>query len=368
MSYSQPRMRHSVGVLSKIDWWLMLVTLVLVVGGLVFLYEASVVTAVEVFQNHLHYVALQTTWIGVGIFLSSILLLMPFAWIRPLVSWFFVVCLGLLVVVLIPGIGREAGGARSWLNLGFTLQPAELVKLSLALYLAALFEHDVRLIRLLVPLGLVSVLIMLQPDLGSLMVIGGVCVGMYLVAGAKWSSLFGFMAAAAAVVAGLIVTAPYRLARLTTLFDISLDPQGSSYHIRQILMALGSGGWFGQGIGQSLQRFNYLPEVMTDSIFAIIGEELGFVGAVVVMLLYIVLGLRGLAIARAARTKYFQLVATGATLIILVQAAANIGAMVALIPLTGIPLPFISYGGSSMVVSLLTIALLQKIHAATTSR
>lgn len=280
-----------------------------------------------------------------------------------------------LLFVFVPGIGYKVYGAMRWIAIGpITFQPSELAKLSLILYLSTWLvgkgEKSIKdfyegFVPFLGILGLVAVLIIKQPDMGTLGVLVAIAVSIYFVAGARLDHLFGLLLAGLGFLAVLIKIEPYRFDRITAFFDRGADPQGIGYQINQALIAIGSGGFFGLGLGHSRQKFNYLPETVGDSIFAIIGEELGFVGAVFLVFLFAIIAYRGFRIAKKAPDDFGRLVAIGITVWIITQALINISANLALIPLTGIPLPFISYGGTSLMVLLFSVGILMNISRQT---
>src|SRR5512142_108484 len=214
---------------------------------------------------------------------------------RPLAPHLLIACIVLLLLVFLPGLAADWGTSKSWIRIaGYSFQPVEMVKLLFLLYLAALLEgrgeeglRDVRtgLVPFLTALGVIAVLLMLQPDLGSLLVIAAIAFAAYFVAGAPWLHLSGILVAGAGAIAVLIKSAPYRAARLMTFLHPELDPQGVGYHINQAFLAIGSGGWFGLGLGHSRQKYLYLPEVAGDSVFAVIAEELGFIFMLAVLVL-----------------------------------------------------------------------------------
>lgn len=266
----------------------------------------------------------------------------------------------LLVLVFVPGIGATWGTSRSWIRLGsYSLQPVEIVKLAFLFYLAAWFERRSRaevadvgagLMPFLASLGIVGVLLMLQPDLGSLLVIAGIAFAVYFLAGAPLAHIAGLGVAGAALVALAITSAPYRAARFMTFLHPELDPHGVGYHVNQAFLAIGSGGVGGLGLGHSRQKFLYLPEVVGDSIFAVAAEELGFVVTFAVLALLAAFMLRGLSIARRAPDRFGKYVGVGIVAWLFVQTAFNIGSMLGVLPLTGLPLPFVSYGGTALMV------------------
>lgn len=277
--------------------------------------------------------------------------------------------IGLLALVFVPGVGAEWGTTRSWIGVaGYSLQPVEIAKLALVFYLAAWFErrvsggrYEAGLLPFLGILGLVALLIMKQPDLGSLTVIAAMAIAMYFAAGAPFAHIAGIGLTGAALLGLLIKAAPYRAARFMTFLHPELDPRGVGYHINQALLAVGSGGLFGLGLGHSRQKYLYLPEVANDSIFAVMAEELGFVFTLAVLGLLIAFILRGMAIARRAPDAFGRLAGAGIVSWIFFQMLFNIGSMVGLMPLTGLPLPFVSYGGTALTVSLAAVGVLANI-------
>ena len=281
----------------------------------------------------------------------------------------------LLVLVLIPGVGVEAGGARRWIGFGnFTLQASEFAKFALVIYLAYWFERKGReitdLYKTFLPfVGLLLAMFFLviqEPDLGTASVTAAIAGTMYLVAGASWGQLGTLLGGGVAGVFLLIKVAPYRLRRLLTFLNPGADPLGAGYHINQALLAIGSGGIFGLGYGHSRQKYSFLPEPSSDSIFAIIGEELGLIGAVfLVVIPFAIIVWRGLLVARKAPDMFGRMMALGLTCWIGYQAIINIGAIVGLFPLTGVPLPFISLGGSSLVIMLAASGVLLNISKQT---
>ncbi len=275
---------------------------------------------------------------------------------------FFLFSVITLIVVLIPGVSSKILGARRWMILGpISFQPSELVKLSLACYLAKIATKDKKIFTYLFPIGVVALLVMLQPDLGTAIIISTIGLTQAYIAGVNIFYLFGAVVIAALFSLVFIVTSDYRKARLLTFLSQTQDPLGKGYHIRQILFALGAGGIFGVGLGKSRQKYLFLPEAATDSIFAVIAEEVGFVGALLIILLFIAYIYIGLRIMKNAPDKFSQILSAGIIVWIGGQALLNMGSMVALSPLTGIPLPFFSYGGSSLTTVLSATGILLNI-------
>ncbi len=348
----------------KPDRWLLLSVIMLTLFGVLMVYDSSVAIAIRDFGNQYYYAVEQSKWLGIGLVALFICSLIDYhIWYKLAVPFLFVTIL-FLIVVFIPGIGVHALGARRWINFGFfILQPAELAKLVLVMYLSAWFSvrEKGRLLAFLVLLSTVVGLVIIEPDLGTSIIIVTISIILYFAAGAPIKHFLFLMPVLIAGVLVLAVISPYRMARLTTFLHPERDPQGSSYHIRQALLAVGSGGWFGVGVGQSRQKYEYLPEANTDSIFAIIGEEIGFVGALGVILMFVFISWRGFRIAKRAPDAFGKLLAIGVTSWISMQAVINLSAMVALMPLTGIPLPFISYGGSSLIIIMVAVGIVLNI-------
>lgn len=286
---------------------------------------------------------------------------------------FFAVSLLLLVLVFVPGIGSTFGsGSTSWISVAglFSFQPAEIVKLFLILSLAGWFSYRGRemnkdfwngLVPFAVMLGLVSLLIILQPDLGTLAVVVATSFVIYFIAGAKIGHILGLMLAGLGAFGILIAQTPYRAARLMTFLHPEIDPQGIGYHINQAFLAIGSGGWIGLGFGQSRQKFAYLPEVTGDSIFAVIAEELGFIVTASLIIIFLTIAWRGFRLATQTEDDYAKYVIIGIISWFIFQAFFNIAAMIGLMPLTGIPLPFISYGGTALAATMAAAGILINI-------
>jgi cell division protein FtsW len=339
--------------INKPDYWLILTIVPLSLFGLLMVYNASVAMAIRDFGNQYYYLQEQTKWLVLGLIIAIIFSFIDYRFWKKIAFPIMIVTILLLCIVLIPGVGIQALGAKRWINLGFfVLQPAEFAKLSLVIYLSAWFSGKTseRLFPFLLLLGVLVGLIMLEPDLGTTMIITLTSLALFFYSGAALKLFLLIIPIIAVVATSLALFSPYRLKRLLTFFNPELDPLGASYHIRQAIIAIGSGGLFGLGLGQSRQKYEYLPEANTDSIFAIIGEELGFIGCVGLIAVYLFILWRGFRIARGIDDPFGRNLALGITTWIGIQTIINISAMVALIPLTGVPLPFISYGGSSLII------------------
>ena len=330
--------------------------------GLVAVYNASVVEAFNDFNDRYYFVKQQAAWLILGLFVYFATALLPLAFYKKIALPFLIVSLLSLVLVLIPGLGQRLQGARRWLSLGFfRFQPSELLKVSLVVYLATWLTANREMKKLALLLTVCLGLIMLQPDLGTAVVVAMIGFGLFYISGAKTRDLL--LVVSTLILAGLflIFSSSYRLDRLKTFIEPTGDPLGRSYHINQVLLGLGSGGLFGVGLGRSRQKYAYLPEATTDSIFTIIGEELGFVGGLVLISLLLSLSLLAFRIAFSARDQHGRLLAAGVAILFSTQTFVNLASMVALIPLTGIPLPLISYGGSALVTTFAALGILASV-------
>ncbi|MBC8079555.1 MAG: stage V sporulation protein E [Gorillibacterium sp.] len=352
------------------DLVLMAAALMLLTLGVIMVYSASAVLSFHDFGDSFYYMKRQLLFavLGVGAMLVTTRLdySMWAKWAKPIL----LICFGLLVLVLIPGIGIIRGGARSWLGVGsFGIQPSEFMKMGVIIFLAKLLsEGRLTITRFwsgLVPplmlMGLAFGLIMLQPDLGTGVVLVGASLLVIYVTGARLFHLGLLALCGIAGFVGLILAAPYRLQRIVGFLDPWSDPLGAGYQIIQSLYAIGPGGLVGLGFNHSLQKHSYLPEPQTDFIFSIVGEELGFIGGIFVLALFAILIWRGIHAAIAAPDVFGSLLATGITGMIAVQVTINIGVVIGMFPVTGITLPLISYGGSSLTLMLTAIGILLNI-------
>lgn len=337
--------------------------LTLLLLGLLAVLDASIPQALKNFGDKFYFFKQQSMWALIGIIVFFVVSNIKYSFWEKLAIPIFFTNIVLLLIVLIPGFSYEALGARRWISfLGINFQPSEFIKLAMIIYFAKVASSSKKALSYFIPLVLIVGLIMLQPDLGTTMVICIIAASQILISGIDLKYLFGAGFIGILGTIGLIFISPYRLDRLNTFLAVTGDPLGKGYHIRQILLALGSGGLFGVGIGASRQKFLFLPEASTDSIFAVIAEETGFVGSVVLVGLLTYFFVKGFQIAKNAPDKFSQMMAVGITSWICGQAILNISAMTSLIPLTGIPLPFFSYGGSSLVIILASCGILLNIN------
>ncbi len=353
------------------DIGLCLAVAALLVIGMAMVYSSSFVIAHNEFQDDFYFLIRQLIWAAVGTAALIALARIDYhRWQR-----LSVLAMGLsilaLVLVLTPAFGESAYGAQRWLRLGPLpiFQPSEFAKLALVLYLADwLSRKGLKVgtiahgfVPLVVVLGLVSALVMAQPDMGTTAVIVATAISVYWVAGANFLHLFLGGLLLVPLTLWFATNASYRLGRLSAFLDPWSDAQATGWHTVQTLIALGSGGIAGLGLGASRQKFYYLPNAHTDAIFAIIGEELGLIGTLVVLALFAVVAWRGLVIALGAGDRFGRLLAIGATSLILWQAILNMAVVTKTLPYTGLTLPFISFGGSSLVVSMMAVGLILSV-------
>lgn len=383
------RKRHLLKGRHKPDLVLLGALFLLAAFGVLMVYDASVVTSLDLFGGQLfggqyHYLILQLTWVLLGLFPAMFFYLLDYKRLRGLALPLFLFSIICLVFVLLPtSFNPEMLGARRWiyfnpapmpkipLLLRLKFQPSELAKFALILFSAVLFTGRRKVtLRLLLPLlFLVTVPVILEPDLGTAGILAGIGVATYFVAGGSLLQLALFLPLLLAAGVSLILASPYRSERLFTYLNPSLaDPRGAGYQIRQILIALGSGGLFGLGIGEGRQKYAYLPGVNTDSIFAIVGEEFGFLGTAILIFLFALVIYRGFKVAAEAPDQFGKVLAAGIASWFALQALVNLGAMAGLIPLTGVTLPLISYGGSSLVVTMAAFGVLLNISKQTALR
>lgn len=359
-------------VKQKFDYVLLILTAVLLVTGLAVLWSASTAEAKQTFGDTNYYIIHQLTR-GVLIGLIGMWFFSKFDYhkLKALAPVLIILAFVLLLALFIPGLGFTANGATSWLDLKVALfQPSEFAKLALIVYLAAWtgnhakYNNSKFLSSFFPPLlitGVLTSLVVLQRDLGTALVIAFIAGIMFFVGGARlkyllWTGVGGLL-----LTLGFIIFAPHRMNRITAFLDPSSDPLGISYQINQALIAIGSGGLFGYGYGLSRQKYFYLPEAINDSIFAVMAEELGFIRVALILIVFIWFIFRGFQISLNASDSFGKMLAIGITGYFAVGLIINVGAILGLIPLTGIALPLFSYGSSSMIVSLISIGILLNI-------
>ena len=354
--------------------------LALLTFGVLMVYDSSVVASLDLDWGQYHFVVLQLIWVGLGLIGGLILFFLDYHRLRKLALPLFLFTFLLLVLVLLPTpFSNVVRGSKSWLSLPFNIpvniQPSELSKLALILYLAALFTHRSKakapkskkpnFWSFIVPTLLVAGLVVLEPDYGTAAIVAALGFATFFFGGGSFWTILLALPVALAGGLFLVLSDPGRLERIKAFLNPAEDPLGVSYQTKQILIALGSGGLFGLGIGESRQKYGYIPDISTDAVFAVVGEEFGFVGALAIVGLFMFIVYRGFLIARNAPDDFGRVLAASISTWVGLQVLINLGAVTNLIPLTGVPLPLISYGGSSLVVLLASFGILLNISRQT---
>ncbi|MEZ5136098.1 MAG: putative lipid II flippase FtsW [Acidimicrobiales bacterium] len=343
---------------------------VLCLTGMVMVLSASSVASIEDYGSPWYQFGRQALWLGVGIVGFVVALRIDYRRWRSWTRYLLWVSLAMLVLVLVPGVGVVVNGARRWLGFGpFTVQPSEFAKLALLLFAADLLARRANRVAdpqqalrpVLAVFAMMAVLVMIQPNLGTTIILFVMTFVLLFVAGVpgRQLGLLGLAAAAAGVLFAIIE--PYRMRRITAFLDPWSDPANVGYQNIQSAAAIANGGLVGTGVGQGRAKYGYLPEADTDFIFSVIGEELGFLGAMVLLVLFLALGAAAIRVAMRAPDRFGMLVASGIAAWFLFQAVVNIGAAVGVMPTTGVPLPFVSAGGSSLLISLFAAGILCNI-------
>ncbi len=360
------------------DWALIATVLALTLIGLVFVFSSSFAVGQELFGDPHHFAIRQLQGAGLGAIAFVALARLDYRRLRAFSPLFMIVAVVGLMAVLVPGIGVEQNGARRWIQIAGTpaVQPSEFAKLAVVIYVAAWLASRgdaIRHVTLgLVPfsliVGFLGFLLMAEPDLGTGIAITMIAGTMFFVAGAAIRHILTLGVLGGGVLFGIVAIAGYGLNRFTQFVSAESDPEAGGFQVLQLLIALGSGGITGVGLGESRQKFFYVPSAHTDGVFAIIGEEIGFIGTILVLLLFAFLAYRGIRIAQRAPDNFGTLVAMGIVAWITLQAFFNIGGITRTIPLTGIPLPFISFGSSALVATLAGAGLLVSVSRFTVGR
>ena len=336
-----------------VSFYLFILPIILTLIGLFFVFEASSVLTLRSMNDPFYYLKQQGMWLIIGIFVMIFFSKFDYHKLYYLAFPTLLITILSLFLVLLPGIGIYVNGARRWINLGFTgFQPTELAKFSIILYLSSwfLYKERERFFSYLFLLSIIVFLIMLQPDMGTTLIITGIFFTIYFLAGIEVTKLLLFLPFAGVGFYFLMHSSPYRLKRFLAFLNPELDPLGIGYHVNQILISLSAGGIFGRGFGGSRQKYQFLPEAHTDSIFAIIGEEVGFVGCIIIILIFSFLIIKIYQVAKNSKDRFGFLLSGGVFGLLIIQFVLNLGSIVALVPLTGVPLPFLSYGGSSLLI------------------
>ena len=352
------------------DLMLLSVVFALLAIGLAMVYSASGIKALDAQDDPRYFLLQQSAWVAIGLSAMLVVARIDYHRYRRFALPSLAIAVVLLAVVLVPGIGTRVGGASRWLRISSFagLQPAELAKLALVVYLAFWLAAKRELVgrwSVTVPfiavLTLVAALVIAEPDLGTAIVVVAIGLAMYFVAGARLVEFAALGGLATICVAAVAVVQPYRLLRLVTFLDPWSEPQGAGFQTIQSIYGLALGGPLGEGLGAGKEKFGFLPAPYTDSIFAVLGDELGLLGTLAVVVLFLVIAFKGVRIALSAPDPTGTLLATGVTVWLVFQAWVNMAVVAALVPTTGITLPFISYGGSSICVGLVAVGILLNV-------
>ena len=366
--------------LALYDRWLIMAVMGLMILGLMMVASSSVMVSTKYFHQPFHFLIRQVAYLCMGMGLAIILMRVDTVFWEKISAPLLIVCLIMLILVLIPGVGRLVNGSRRWLSIGLIgIQVSELAKLTMVLYISGYLVRQQQVmnrsvlgfIKPMLVLGVVAVLLLAEPDFGATVVITGTVMAMLFLTGVKLRYYLGLLVCVAGSLIMLAVSSPYRMARLTAFLNPWADQFNSGYQLTQSLIAFGRGGWFGIGLGEGIQKLFYLPEAHTDFVLAVLAEELGLVGILLVLMLYSILVIRGLKIGFAAYSQgrlFAAFTAYGLTFWLGLQAAINMGVNAGLLPTKGLTLPFISYGGASVVVNCMVVALLLRIDYENRSR
>jgi len=361
----------------RFDYILLIVALGLVGIGIVMVYSTSAILAADRFQDPYHFLKRQVLYAGIGFVLMILMMFFPHEILKRFAYPIFLVSILFLIAVLIPGIGHRAGGSIRWLKIqSFSFQPSEFAKLGLIIFLAYFLTKKEEKIRsfsfgflpTILLSGIVIVLLAMEPDFGAALFLTVMVFLLLFVSGARLIYVTGAVLLAAPVACYLLMNAAYRYKRLMSFIRPWEDPTGTSFQIIQSFLSFGSGGLFGLGLGEGRQKLFFLPAPHTDFIFSIIGEELGLVGAMIVVLLFFILTLRGIQIGLSVGDRFGTYLALGITLMISLQAVINMGVVLGLLPTKGLTLPLVSYGGTSLVANLVGVGVLLRLSTFTERR
>ncbi len=356
------------------DFYLMIIVGIILMFGLIMLSSASVVVSYVKFGDVYYYLKHQIFALLLGVVAFWFVLKIDYHVWRKYAFWFLLVSIILLLLVFIPGLSATYGKARSWINIfGFSLQPSEFVKLSFLLYLAAWLEKRGQEVKeagrgfgpFFIVLAIIAFLMIMQPDLGTLSIIAATSLIVYYVGGGRLSHVLLIILLGIVGLYVMIHLRPYQMNRFKCLVNPEFSKEDVCYQVNQSLIAVGSGGLWGRGLGESRQKYLYLPEVSGDSIFAIIGEEVGFIFSSFLVICFLFLFWRGYLIAKYAPDEFGRILAIGIVSWLVMQAIINIGGMINIMPMTGVPLPFISYGGSAILSALAAVGILVNISKQT---
>lgn len=348
-----------------------MVVLILIAIGMVMIYSVTAINAEASFKDSAYFLKRHLAFLCMGIFFSALVMSVDYRILSKYAKILVLFSVFLLALLHIPGISREISGAKRWFRLfGFSFQPSEFANLAVIIYTAAFLSHkgmkriehfSLGFLPAVIVLGAVGFLILIQPDLGTAVALSVVVLIMLFAAGTKLRYLFYIGLAAVPFLYFLIFSVPYRRMRIMAFLNPWADPQGAGFQLIQSQVALGTGGILGRGLGRSLQKLFYLPAGHTDFIFSLIGEELGFIAALVIVLLFAILFMYGLRIVKYAQDSFGAFLSLGITSMLALKAVINIGVSTGIFPTKGLPLPFISYGGSALVFDMVGIAILLNV-------
>ncbi len=358
--------------LADYDLVLLLMVVALTSFGIVMIYSASSVMAAKNFHDGAYFLKRQAIFALAGFTIAAVVMRVDYQFWRKMAVPLLLISLVLLVLVLIPGIGGKVKGASRWIRLpGFNFQPSEFTKIALILYLAYSIDKKQDRIRSLsagflpymVVLIILLGLLLKQPDLGAALTLAAVTILMLFAAGTRLVFILGSAMVALPFVAFLVYHSAYRLKRIKAFMNPEQDPTGIGWQIIQSKYAFGAGGFFGQGLGEGKQKLFYLPEAHTDFILSVVGEELGYVGVLIIIGMFFILIQRAMRIAMAAQDSFGRFLALGIAVLFAIEASVNMGVVTGLLPTKGLALPFLSYGGSSLLISLFAVGILLNISA-----
>jgi cell division protein FtsW len=356
----------------RFDYILLIVTLALVGIGIVMVYSTSAILAADRFQDPYYFLKRQALYAGIGFVLMILMMLLPYKILKRFAYPILILSILFLIAVLIPGIGHRAGGSMRWLRIqSFSFQPSEFAKLGLVIFLAYFLTKKEEKIQsfsfgflpTILLSGIVIALVVGEPDFGAALFLTLIVFLLLFASGARLTYVFGAFLLVAPGAYYFLMNAGYRYKRLISFINPWEDPNGTGFQIVQSFLSLGSGGLFGLGLGEGRQKLFFLPAPHTDFIFSIIGEELGLIGGMIVLLLFFILTLRGIQIGLSFEDRFGAYLALGITLLISLQALINIGMVLGLLPTKGLTLPLVSYGGTSLITNLVGVGIL--LHLST---
>ena len=353
---------------TSVDYIFLTIAFIIILAGILAFFSASLGVLARN-ESKFYSTILSQTVLGLvgGLAAMYVFSKIPTTYLRKYATVILISSIAITALVFVPHLGFSHGGARRWIQIfGISLQPVEILKVAFVIYVSAWLSWVKKkvenplfgILPVIVILGIIAGVLLLQPDTKSLILMAGTGIAMLFLSGTPWKHLLMLGGIVGGVFLILALNTPYLTKRVATFLNPANDPNGSSYQLQQSLIAIGSGKISGRGFGQSIQKFSYLPEPQGDSIFAVIGEEVGFAGSVVVVLLYILFAMRGLWIARRSPDAFSGLLASGLVILITLQSFMNIASITGLFPLTGVPLVFMSQGGTSLLISLATVGII----------